>query len=123
MSLLDFVEKDYRVRRAPNTLRQLSALFVANITWRRADEFRNGVLLHEFRHIEAHQRLFGAEEKFRKAPSDLSLANTSRPQEKKGSHRPVRILKTGARSADGSSQGRYCRPLRDYALVQLQFDS
>src|SRR5256885_12606547 len=123
MSLLDFVEKDYRVRRAPNTFRQLSTLFVANIAWRRADEFRNGVLLHEFRHVEAHQRLFGAEEKFRKAPSDLSLANTRRPKEEEASDRTRRRFQSRTAAADGASERGNRLVLTNDALVEVLFDS
>src|SRR5256886_7159792 len=123
MSLLDFVEKDYRVRRAPDTFRQLSALFVANITWGRTDEFRNGVLLHEFRHIEAHQRLFGAEEKFRKAPGDLGLADTGRPKEEEASDRTRRRFQSRTAAADGASERGNRLVLTDDALVQFLFDA
>ncbi len=59
--LLDFVEQDNRIRRTLDALGQLAALLVAHVARRRADELGDGVLLHVLRHIEADERLVGAE--------------------------------------------------------------
>src|SRR6202795_2014759 len=61
--LLDFVQQHDRVGRALHTLGQLAALFVAHVSRRRADQLRDRVLLHEFGHVEANQRLLSAEHK------------------------------------------------------------
>ena len=40
----------------------MSSLFVADISWRRADETRNGVFFHIFGHINPNHRLFIVEQ-------------------------------------------------------------
>ncbi len=45
VGLLDFVQQDDGVGVAPHGLRQLPALVVPNVAWRRADQPRNRVLL------------------------------------------------------------------------------
>src|SRR5258708_18973859 len=54
--LLDLIEEDHRVRLSAHRLGELSALLVAYIAGRRADEPRDGVALHIFRHVDAHYR-------------------------------------------------------------------
>jgi len=61
VGLLDFVEQDDGIRRPLDALGELAALLVAHVARRRADELGDGVLLHELRHIEADERLVGAE--------------------------------------------------------------
>jgi len=62
MRLLNFVQQDDRVGRAPHAFGELASLFVAHIAGRRADQLGYGMLLHVFGHIEANQRLLAAEE-------------------------------------------------------------
>ena len=61
MRLLNFVEQNHRVRRAAHAFGQLAAFFVSHVSWRRADQFRHGMLLHVFGHVEADERFFAAE--------------------------------------------------------------
>src|SRR5271165_4080839 len=53
--LLNFVEQHHRVRRSLHTLGQLAALFVANVSRRRADQLGDRVLLHELGHVKADE--------------------------------------------------------------------
>ena len=44
----------------------------------RADELRDGVLLHVLRHVEADERLLVLEQELRQPPRDLGLAHARR---------------------------------------------
>src|SRR5215204_3462174 len=57
VGLLDLVEEHDGIRPAPNRLGQLSALLVADVPRRGADESGHGVLLHVLGHVEADDRL------------------------------------------------------------------
>src|SRR2546427_5416524 len=53
---LDFIQQDDRVRRPADAFRQLPAFFVAHVPGRRADQLRDGMLLHELRHVETDRK-------------------------------------------------------------------
>src|ERR1035437_667733 len=82
MRLFDFIQEDDGVGSATNALGQLATFFIADIAWRGANQFRNGVLLHEFGHVEAHQGFFRAEKKFGEPASYFGFANARGPKEK-----------------------------------------
>ena len=82
-------------------LGQRPALLVADIAGRRADQPRDGVLLHVFRHVEADHRGLVVEEERGERLGELGLADAGRAQEHERADRPVRILQAGARAADG----------------------
>src|SRR5260370_18826923 len=123
MRLLDFIQQDDRVRRAADAFRQLPAFFVAHVPWRRADQLRDGVLLHELRHVEAYQRLLRTKQKFGQAAGNFRLADAGRPEEKEAAHRTQRGLETRAAAADGASQGSDGPILADDALVEFRLDA
>src|SRR5579864_7948745 len=123
MRLLDFVEQHDRVGSALHTLGELSALFVAHVSRRRTDQLRDRVLLHELRHIEADQGLFGAEHELRQGARDFSLADAGRSEEQERADGTVWILQAGTRAADGAGQGADRLVLRDDPLVQLFFNA
>ena len=58
MRLLDLVEQHDLVRPPPHGFRKRSALVIADIAGRRADQPRDRMLLHVFRHVHADQRAF-----------------------------------------------------------------
>ena len=60
--LLDLVEQDHRVRLAAHRLGEITAFLVTDVARRRADQPRDGVLLHELGHVDADHRLFGVEQ-------------------------------------------------------------
>jgi hypothetical protein len=78
--LLDFVEQHHRVRTAAHRLGEVTALLIADIARRRADQARHGVLLHELGHVDAHHRLFGVEQELRQRLAQLRLADTGGPR-------------------------------------------
>ena len=55
MGLLDFVEQHDRIRIAAHALGQLTTFFVSDVSGRRSDQLRDGVLFHVFRHVEADE--------------------------------------------------------------------
>src|ERR1700738_2269143 len=81
------------------------------------------MLFHELGHIEANHRTFSAEQELRQRAGHLWLPYARRSEEKKRADRPARIFQTGVRAAKGAGKRRDCRPLRDYALMQLSFDA
>src|SRR5438105_14594381 len=100
MRLLDFIQKDNRVGRSLDSLRELAAFFIADISGRRTDQLADRVLLHEFGHIEAYERFIAAEEEVREGAGNFRLAYAGWPQEQEGADGPWRRFKPGARAAD-----------------------
>src|SRR5260370_7488144 len=123
MRLLDFIQQDDRIRRAADALRQLAAFLVTHVAWGRANQFRDGVLLHELRHVEANERFLRTEEKFRQAPRHFGLAYAGRPEEEEAAHWTQGRLEPRAAPANGASQCRDGLVLADHALVQFRLDA
>ena len=76
--LLDLVEEDHAVRPAPHRLGELAALLVADVARRRADQARDGVLLHVLGHVDADHRLLVVEEELGERARQLGLADAGR---------------------------------------------
>ena len=75
MRLLDLIEQHDAVRLAAYLLGELAGLVIADIAGRRADDARDGELLHKFGHIKTDKR-FGRIEHIRgKALDKLRLAD------------------------------------------------
>src|SRR5262245_152998 len=119
--LLDLVEQDDRIGVPLHLLGELAALFVADVSGRRADQLRHRVLLHVLGHVEADERVIAAEQEVREAARELGLADAGRPEEDEAPDRPVGRLQPGARAPDRARQRRDRGVLRDDALVQLLF--
>ena len=121
MGLLDLVEQDHLVGAPPDGFSQNAAFLVADIARRGADEARDGMLLHVFRHVDSDQRPFVVEQVLGQRLGQFGFADAGRPQEHERSDRPVRILQAGARA----SHCRRHRPdrflLADDALAELLF--
>src|ERR1700678_2654946 len=81
MRLLDFVEQNDRIGSALDPFGQLSTFFVAYIARRRADQFRNGMLLHELGHVETDQSFVAAKHEVRQGARDFSFADAGRSEE------------------------------------------
>ncbi len=81
MRFLDLVEQHDRVRLAAHGFREITALLVADVARRRADQPRHGVLLHELRHVDADHGLFGIEQERRQRFRELGLADAGGAQE------------------------------------------
>src|SRR5215216_3669723 len=92
MRLLDFVEQDDRVRIALHLFGELTTLFVPDVSRRRSDQLRDGVLLHVFRHVKANQRVLAAEQELRERARELRLADAGRAKEHEAADRTIRAL-------------------------------
>ena len=68
--LLDLVEQDDLVRPAADGLGQLAALVVADVAGRRADQPRDGELLHVLAHVDADQRGLVVEQELGERPGE-----------------------------------------------------
>ena len=80
MRLLDLVEQDHLVRPPPHRFGERAALLVADIARRRADQPRDRVLLHVFRHVDADQRVLVVEQECGQRLGQLGLADAGRAQ-------------------------------------------
>ena len=119
VGLFDLVEEHHGIRLAPHRFAKLAALFVTDITGRRADQPRDGVFLHIFAHVDADHGLLVIEQKFRQRARQLCLADPGRSQKNEGTDRPVFILQSGAGPADRAGDCFDGRVLTDHALVQM----
>ena len=57
MRLLDLVEQDHAVRAPAHGFGQIAAFLVADVARWRTDESGHRMLLHEFAHIDTHERV------------------------------------------------------------------
>ena len=119
MRLLDLVEQHHRVRAAAHRLGELAALLVADVARRRADQPRDGVLLHVLRHVDAHHRLLVVEQELGERARRLGLSHARGAEEDERADGPIRILQPGARAAHGVRDGLHRLLLPDHAARQL----
>ncbi len=98
MRLLDFVEEHDLIGPAAYSLCERAALFIADIARRCADETGDRMLLHVFRHVEAHEGGIVVEQERRQRFGQLCLADTGGPEEHEGTDGAIGILQacTGA---------------------------
>mmetsp|Transcript_12057 Transcript_12057/g.32557 ORF Transcript_12057/g.32557 Transcript_12057/m.32557 type:complete len:379 (+) Transcript_12057:745-1881(+) len=94
MGFLHLVKQDEAVRFFADPVCELALLAIANVAWRAADQFRHGVPLHEFAHVEAYQCIFFSVICAGERLAKFGLADASRPAEDEGGHRAVRILQS-----------------------------
>src|SRR5262249_32894136 len=97
---------------------QLPALFVADISRRRAYQSRYSVLLHIFTHIETHHCAFIIEEESGKRPRRFGLSHPGRTQKDERAYRPISILQTRPRTAHRIRHGLESLRLAHHALLQ-----
>ena len=121
MRLLDFVEQDHRVRLAADSLGQITALLVADITRRRTDQPRHRMFFHELGHVDADQVILGIKHELGQCLAQLGFADTCRPKKEERTIRPVRIAKTRARTTDGIGHQAHGLILPHHAAVQAFF--
>ena len=96
MCLLDLVEQDDLVGPAADGLGQDTALLIADIARRSADQSGDRMLLHELRHVDADHRVRVIEQEFGERLGQLRLADAGRAEEQEGAERAVRILQARA---------------------------
>ncbi len=76
--LLDLVEQHHLVRPAADGFGQLTALVVAHVAGRCADQPADRELLHVLAHVDARQRLLVIKEELGECPRQLRLTDTGR---------------------------------------------
>ena len=101
MRLFDFVEEHDRIRTAAHLLGELAAFFVADVAGRRADQARDGVLLHVLGHVDAHHGVLVVEQKFGESAGEFGFADAGRPEENERADGALGIAEPGAGAADG----------------------
>ena len=99
--LLDFVEQQHAVRMLVDAVGQQAALVEADIAGRRADQPRDGVALHVFRHVEAQQL---DAEGIGELARHLGLADAGRAGEQVAADRLFRLAQAGAGELDRRGQ-------------------
>ena len=97
MRLLDLVEQQHAMRMLVDAIGQQAALVEADIAGRRADQARDGVPLHVFRHVEAQQL---DAERCGELLCDFGLADAGRAREQIAADRLLRLAQAGARELD-----------------------
>ena len=78
MRLLDLVEQDDLIGPPPHRLGERAAFVVTDIARRRADQARDRMLLHVFRHVDADQRVLVVEQIVGQRLGQLGLADAGR---------------------------------------------
>src|SRR5262245_45022430 len=96
MRLLDLVKQNDRVRPATHCFSALPALVITNVSRRRADHARDGVLLHVLRHVEPDHRSFIVKQELREGARSFRLTDTCWTKKDERSDRTIRILQTCA---------------------------
>ncbi len=116
--LLDLVEEDDRVGAAADGLGELAALVVADVAGRRADEARDGVLLHVLGHVDADHGGLVVEEELGEGAGGLGLADAGGAEEDEAADGALGVAEAGAAAADGVGDGGERGVLADDALAQ-----
>ena len=118
MRLFDLIEQNDAVRTTAHCLSELTALVIADVSRRRADETRDTVLLHVLAHIDADHAPLIVKERLRKGLGELCLADTRRAKEDKRADRTVRILDSGTCTQNRLADSGHRLILSDNALME-----
>jgi hypothetical protein len=89
--LLDLIEQHDAIGSASDGFGELPALLIADIAGRRADEAGDGVALHVFTHVKAHQVALIIEEELGKCFCQLGFADACWSEEDEGADGAVRV--------------------------------
>ena len=122
VGFLHFVEQNHRVRLATHLFGELATFFVPDVTGRRADQTRHGVLLHVLGHVQVDHVLGVTEHEFREGLGEQGLTHTGRSDEEERAHGAVRIFETRTTLADGLGHRGHGVVLADHLAVQFVFE-
>ena len=121
MCFLYLVEEHDLIRLAANGFRELTALVVADISWRRTNEPGNAELLLILAHVDARHHGLIVEEILGKCLCKLCLAHTRRAEEDEAADGSLRVLKACTTAANGVADGSDGFFLTNDALVKFLF--
>ena len=98
--VFDFIEQDHGIGAAPDGFRKLAALFVADITRRRADQPRSGEFFHVLRHVDLNQRVAIAKHEFGQFLGEKRFTHAGGSEENERADWTPRILQVGPAAAE-----------------------
>ncbi len=101
MGFLDLIEQHDRVRFSAHRLGELTALVIANVAGRGADQTGHGEFLHILRHINPDHTALIVKQSFRKRLGKLGLAHAGRSQKQERTDRAVGIGNARAGAQNG----------------------
>mmetsp|Transcript_77232 Transcript_77232/g.221222 ORF Transcript_77232/g.221222 Transcript_77232/m.221222 type:complete len:486 (+) Transcript_77232:114-1571(+) len=123
VGLLNFIEKNQRVRPPANSFGEGAALTKPNVSRWSADELGDCVLLHEFAHIQAYHRILGTEVAGGERLAKLGLADACRATEQETCDWPLRVAQTRSGPAQRLGDARYGIFLADDATPELGLET
>src|SRR3989338_1848386 len=100
MRLFYFIKKNHGIRTMTDALGQRPRLLIAHVPRWRTDKFRDRMLLHEFRHVDAHERIRIIEHELREPARKLGLTNTGGSQKKERTDGTIRVRNPHPRAFD-----------------------
>ena len=118
MRLFDFVEEHHRIRPAAHLFGELAALFVADVSGRRADHAGDGVLLHVLGHVDADHGLVVVEQVLRQRAHQFGFADAGGAEEDEAADGPVGVAEAGAVAQDGVGDQAHGFVLADHAVFE-----
>ena len=123
VGLLNLVEQHHRVGFPPDGLGELSALLVADVSWRRSDESRHAELLLILAHVDARHHALVVEEVVGQRLRQLGLAHARGAQEDERADGALGVLHAGTAATDGVGYGADGLVLPDDTPVQLVLEA
>ena len=106
MRLLHLIQQDDGVGPAANRLGELTALVVAHVSGRRADEALDAELLHVLGHVDAHERALVVEQALGKRLGQLGLTNAGGAEEEEAADGAIGVGQACAAAANGGPESR-----------------
>ena len=119
--LLDFIKQHHAVGPPPHRFGQLPALVVSDVTRRRANQPRHGVLLAILAHVDANHRLFGVKQKLGERLARLGLAHARGPKKQEAANGLVGVRKPRAGASHRVADGLQRVRLTNHAPGKLVF--
>ena len=121
MGFFDLVKQQDGIGPAADSLGQISAFFISDISRRSADQARHRMLFHVLRHVDAHHGVFIIEEELGQGSGQFGFPDTRGAEKYEGSHGPPGILQTCPCAPDRIRYGSQRGILSQHAFAQAIF--
>jgi len=121
VSLLDLIEKNNTVRFSSNSLCQLTAFLISDISWRRSDQTGHGIFLHVLTHIDTYHILLIIKQCGSQSFGKLCFTNTGWSKEQEGTDGLGRIFDSCFGTEDRICYKSYTFILSYYTFMKLIF--